>query len=255
MNDAVIISDIHLGSDTCQAKSLCAFLESIESGELLTSRLILNGDVFESIDFRRLKKNHWKILSLLRKLSDRIEIIWICGNHDGPAEIVSHLLGVRVADEIILESASERILFLHGHVFDEFLDAHPILTWIADWIYIFLQKIDNSHHFAKLAKKKSKTFLRCSKVIEEESVKYAKAKKCSIVCCGHTHHVGSNLDGPVLYYNSGCWTERPSTYLTIADGQVEIKTFMPPDDDFAEELKVETTTEMEAALIEMETAG
>ena len=56
-------------------------------------RLILNGDVFDSIDFRRLKKSHWKVLSLLRKLSDELEIIWLCGNHDGSAEVVSHLLG------------------------------------------------------------------------------------------------------------------------------------------------------------------
>jgi UDP-2,3-diacylglucosamine pyrophosphatase LpxH len=32
--DAVIISDIHLGSPNCQAKRLCAFLETIAHGEL-----------------------------------------------------------------------------------------------------------------------------------------------------------------------------------------------------------------------------
>lgn len=72
--------------------------------ELLSAKLILNGDVFDSIDFRRLKKNHWKVLSLIRKLSDHLEIIWLCGNHDGSAELVSHLLGVSVQDEYILHS-------------------------------------------------------------------------------------------------------------------------------------------------------
>ena len=43
MLDAVILSDIHLGSDNCQAKSLCRFLESIENDEVRTARLILNG--------------------------------------------------------------------------------------------------------------------------------------------------------------------------------------------------------------------
>src|SRR5271165_6639357 len=115
MLDAVLLSDIHLGSDNCQARRLCELLERIADGELTTARLILNGDVFDSIDFRRLHKAHWKVLSLIRKLSDQIEIIWLCGNHDGSAEIVSHLLGVEVRDDYILESAGQRILVLHGH--------------------------------------------------------------------------------------------------------------------------------------------
>ncbi len=224
-SDAIIISDIHLGCENCQARSLCHFLQSIARGELLTRKLILNGDVFDSIDFRRLKKTHWKVLSLLRKLSDKIEIIWICGNHDGSAELVSHLLGVRVADEYILRSGSKKILVLHGHVFDEFLDAHPVLTWIGDCIYLLLQKIDKSHYFAKMAKRNSKTFLRCSKVVQEKAIRLAHQKKCSVVCCGHTHHVGSDLSQDVHYFNSGCWTELPSTYLTVLHGRVEIHVF------------------------------
>lgn len=54
--DALIISDIHLGSDNCQAKDLVVFLEQIRCGVIQTSRIILNGDVFDSFDFRRLKK-------------------------------------------------------------------------------------------------------------------------------------------------------------------------------------------------------
>ncbi len=56
MYDAVVISDIHLGSANCQAKALVRFLEQIRHGTLGTRRLVLNGDVFDSIDFRRLKK-------------------------------------------------------------------------------------------------------------------------------------------------------------------------------------------------------
>jgi UDP-2,3-diacylglucosamine pyrophosphatase LpxH len=225
VDDAIIISDIHLGSDNCQAKSLCTFLESIVAGERTTAKLILNGDVFDSIDFRRLRKNHWKVLSLIRKLADKIDIIWLCGNHDGPAEIISHLLGVRVADEFVLTSGDRRILILHGHIFDAFLDAHPILTWLADSVYFLLQWIDRSHYFAKLAKKSSKTFLRCSRIIEERSVRHARGKRCTIVCCGHTHHAGTGQTDGVQYFNSGCWTERPCSYLTVAAGQVEIHTF------------------------------
>jgi UDP-2,3-diacylglucosamine pyrophosphatase LpxH len=222
MLDAVIISDLHLGSDNCQARSLCHFLERISTGELATQRLILNGDVFQSIDFRRLKKSHWKVLSHLRKLSDKIEIIWICGNHDGSAEIVSHLLGVTVTEEHILVSGPRRILVLHGHVFDEFIDAHPILTFLADWGYSLLQRVDRTHYVAKLAKHGSKTFLRCARMIEERSLAYARRKHCHAVCCGHTHVAKvSGADG-IDYFNSGCWTELPCSYLTVAAGQVQL---------------------------------
>jgi UDP-2,3-diacylglucosamine pyrophosphatase LpxH len=220
--DAIVLSDLHLGSDNCQARALTDLLERIRAGEISTQRVILNGDLFDSIDFRRLNKHHWRVLSLLRKLSNHLEITWINGNHDGPAEIVSHLLGVEVRDEFILESGGKRILFLHGHRFDEFIDNHPILTAIADGIYRLLQRIDRSHSFAKYAKKKSKTFLRCSQKIQDSSIEYARKLHCQIVSCGHTHLPLVYEEGPVWYYNSGCWTEKPCHYLSVKEGRVEL---------------------------------
>ncbi|HTU16520.1 MAG TPA: UDP-2,3-diacylglucosamine diphosphatase [Gemmataceae bacterium] len=225
MFDAIVLSDIHLGSSNCQAKNLTRFLEKLADEEITTARLVLNGDVFDSIDFRRLNKSHWKVLSLIRKLSDRMDIIWICGNHDGDPDVISHLLGVTVKDEAVLTSGGRKVLFMHGHLFDDFIDAHPILTWIGDCIYLLLQKIDKSHSFAKLAKKGSKTFLRCARKIEEGAVEHARRKGCDVVCCGHTHHAVAKCGPPVAYYNSGCWTELPCTYLTVCDGKVELHSF------------------------------
>jgi UDP-2,3-diacylglucosamine pyrophosphatase LpxH len=227
MADAVILSDLHLGSDTCQARLLAEFLEPWLDAHRRPDRLILNGDVFDSIDFRRLGKHHWKVLSLLRKLSDRMEIVWVTGNHDGPAEIVSHLLGVAVRDEYVLTSGGRRILILHGHTFDDFLDRHPVLTWVADVIYWVLQRIDNTHTVARFAKRSSKTFIRCAKKIEEGSLEYARKKDCDAVCCGHTHQAVAPPGGQGWYYNSGCWTELPCTYLTVEGGRVELHRFAP----------------------------
>ena len=125
MLDAIIVSDLHLGSENCRAKELVDFLENIHVGFYKTTKLVLNGDVFDSIDFRRLKKFHWKVLSMLRKLSDEIEITWIQGNHDGDAEIVSNLLGVQVKDQYEFQSGGKRILALHGHIFDQFISKYP----------------------------------------------------------------------------------------------------------------------------------
>ena len=225
VHDAIVLSDLHLGSDNCEAKALVSLLESIRSGDLPTHRLVLNGDVFDSIDFRRLRKSHWKVLSILRKLSDEIEIIWVNGNHDGPSEIVSHLLGVLCRDECAFESGGKIVLCLHGHRFDEFIESYPMATWFADRVYRFLQKIDKSHTFAKFAKKSSKTFLRCAKLIEERAITYAGWRGADVVCCGHSHLAAAIATGPVHYFNSGCWTEKPCHYLTVTEGRIELRPF------------------------------
>lgn len=222
MHDAIIISDIHLGSEACQAKTLHPFLDTLAAGKL-TRQLVLNGDVFDSWDFRRLKGSHWKVLSALRGLSDIVPVTWINGNHDGPAEIVSHLLGLDVATEYVLESGGKKILILHGHIFDNFITDHPFIVWAADGVYTFLQKIDPSFYWAKLAKRSSKSFLRCASLVEERAKIYAKKKGCDAVCCGHTHYVSSSY-GTVEYHNSGCWTETPCVWLGVKDGVITTHT-------------------------------
>jgi len=211
----ILISDIHLGSDVCQASELCHLLKSIDT---TTKRLIVVGDIFDSIDLRRLKKHHWKVLSHIRKMADKVEVIWLAGNHDGPAEIVSHFLGVEVREDYILESGDKRFLILHGHKYDKFIQERPIITAIADFCYYWLQKLDKSHYFARMAKHNSKQYLRCSEMIKERACDDAVSQGCHGVVCGHTHNAEIKEVKGVTYCNTGCWTEKPSTYLTITDG-------------------------------------
>nr|MCU0705743.1 UDP-2,3-diacylglucosamine diphosphatase [Fimbriiglobus sp.] len=226
-SDAIVISDLHLGSRVCQAWALVDFLESLHRRQVRTRRVILNGDVFDSIDFRRLKKSHWKVLSLLRKLSDEMEMVWVCGNHDGTAEIVSHLLGLQVVDEFVVDSGGRKVLFLHGHQFDQFIDRYPLATRLADHLYRLLQRMDRSHRFAKMAKRRSKTFLRSTEKIRAGAVGRAKEVGADAVCCGHTHLAVAFPDADVPYFNSGCWTETPSHYLTLTNGMVGLHAYDP----------------------------
>ncbi len=224
VHDAIILSDLHLGSDNCQAKKLRSFLELIHKGPLNTRRLILNGDVFDSIDFRRLKKSHWGVLSKIRKLSDEIETVWVHGNHDGEFEFISHLLGVRVVEEYRFESGGKTVLCLHGHQFDRFIRKHRFTTYVADRIYRILQKFDSTHTFAQYAKRQSKIFLRNLEAIQVGAVKRARETCADIVCCGHTHVAVEKSCGPISYYNSGCWTELPVHWLTVDGGTVCVET-------------------------------
>jgi len=222
MNEIVVISDIHLGSNICQIDKLSKFLDN-----LTTQTLIINGDLFDSWDFRRLRKDHWKILKKLRQLSDKIKVIWISGNHDGPAELVSHLIGVEFVDEYIVQSGTKKIVILHGDIFDNFISKYPTFTKIADRIYRLIQKYDkfhkNEYYYSSLIKRSSKTFLRCSEQIADKAIDYCYNYNADTIICGHTHLALTKQKGSVHYYNSGCWTESTCSFITINFGKVEIK--------------------------------
>lgn len=220
INKAIVVSDIHLGSDVCQCKKFVEFLTNIQ-----TETLIINGDLFDSWDFRKLRQDHWKILKKLRQLSDTIHMVWIAGNHDGPAELISHLIGIDFVSEYSIVTNNKKILFLHGDIFDNFITKYPRLTKFADTIYRLIQKIDkyhsNQYYYSNWAKRSSKIYTRSSKQIAHRAIKYAHSLKYDAVICGHTHAVLTILDREVQYVNSGCWTEIPCCYLTINDGKIK----------------------------------
>src|SRR5246127_4095499 len=100
--DTVILSDLHLGSEVSRANAALRTLKAISF-----RRLILLGDIFCDLNFRRLKKEHWQFLGYIRKLSNpkrQIEVVWVEGNHDhGLSDVMSHLVGIRVYDEYVWE--------------------------------------------------------------------------------------------------------------------------------------------------------
>lgn len=197
-------------------------MQLIENDELLTKEVIINGDLFDSWDFRKLKKSHWRVLSHIRRLSKKVHLVWINGNHDGPAEIISHLLGVEFLEEYVFFSGGKKVVALHGDRFDKFISDYPIFTKIADNIYRLIQRIDNSFYLAKLAKRSSKTFLRCSEQIRDKAKAYAKSIGANVAICSHTHLDMEDRTTDVEYYNTGCWTEDPCCYLVVKDGEFRI---------------------------------
>jgi len=223
--NAVIISDIHLGSDICQSKKLKEFLFQIEHNVIQVDEIIINGDLFDSLDFRKLKSSHWKILSSLRSLTKTKHVVWINGNHDGPACFISHVIGVDFVEEYKFKSGEKNFIILHGDKFDNFITKYPVLTKLADKIYRFIQKLDKSFYLANLAKRNSKTFLRCSEQIKQRAIGYCLQNKADVICCGHTHLALETKTSKVHYINSGCWTEECCSYILITEQNVELKKF------------------------------
>jgi UDP-2,3-diacylglucosamine pyrophosphatase LpxH len=230
--DAILLSDLHLGSTSCQVRAIQQFLVELPA----TCKLVLIGDVVESTG-SRLTKQHWRVLSRLRKLSDQLELVWVRGNHDCDAESVAHLIGAVFVPEYVFESGDRRVLCVHGDAWDRFLTDHPVITHIADWFYLNMQRI--SRQLAISAKRKSKTFLRCVDRVRAEAIEYAKAKRADVVICGHTHFAEAPSElgrASPAYFNTGSWTDHHCHYLTVHNGDVRLEGAKVEESPAAEEI-------------------
>ncbi len=184
--DTVIISDLHLGSEVSQAGAALAFLHSIRF-----KRLILLGDIFADLNFRRLTKEHWKFLQ-----------------YDG-----------------------KRHLAIHGHQFDSFAIANAFLSKIGQLIFLQLQKIDSKNkRFARYLDRLNTRWLRLSEQVAHGALSYAKPGKAERIFCGHTHAPLARVRDGVEYYNSGAWVDQRCTYITVGPEGVSIHEYAAKTD-------------------------
>jgi UDP-2,3-diacylglucosamine pyrophosphatase LpxH len=220
--DCLIISDLHLGSGVCQARLLEEFLEWAVNQ---TRVLVINGDIFDDLNFKRLTRRHFACLKVIRRNSDRddFRLIWIRGNHDGPADIVSHIVGVEILDEYIFSNGLLQLLILHGDQFDTFTTHYPWLTEVACSVFYYIQKW-MPHRAARWVRRISKRWQRNSELIERRASEYARGRGFRFVTCGHTHvPLVSESDG-VRYINSGTWTEHPPCpFVAVAGAEVGLQ--------------------------------
>lgn len=224
--DTLIISDLHLGSIVSRAEDARRMLKS-----KTFRRLILLGDIFCDLNFRRLKAEHWELLSYIRKLSNpkrKVEVVWVEGNHDrGLSEVMSHLVGIRVYQEYSWTFAGTRYLAIHGHQYDSFLVRNAALSALGEQIYLHLQKVDSSSKFiSRFLDRQNSRWMRLSAKVASGALAYAKAKHADVVFCGHTHLTMQAERKCVRYFNSGCWTTESPTYITVDDFGVKIHDYV-----------------------------
>lgn len=223
--DTVIISDVHLGSEVARSKAL---LETLKSYSF--RRLILNGDVFDDLNFTRLDTNDKDVLSYIQKLSNsngECEVVWIIGNHDSASEVLSHFLGVDVYEEFMWEFQGKRYFAIHGHQFDRFVTKNVKITYIANACYLIIQKLDTKkQRVSRWIKRTSKKLIGVSDSTAKSAIKLAKKKGVDYVFCGHTHRPSQKRTSGITYVNSGCWTDSPSSFITIDhESGVQIQEF------------------------------
>jgi len=220
--NTLILSDLHLGSETSHAREATRVLK-----ERRFHRLILLGDIFADLNFARLTKEHWRFLGHIRKLSNpkrNIEVVWVEGNHDhGLVNIMSHLVGVRVYRHYAWMCGGLRHLAIHGHQFDGFQVNNVRLSRLGTSLYLQLQKLDfRSKPFARLIDRLNTRWLRMSSKVAAGALHFARQHCAERIFCGHTHEALHISQDGIDYYNAGGWVDSRMTYLTVDEKEVRI---------------------------------
>lgn len=219
--NTVLFSDVHLGSPNSRAYDLLNALK-----EYRFARLIINGDMFEDLNFKRLTSTHWELLEHIGKLSRRgVEVVWIEGNHDAKfVEFMSHMLGIPAFKEYIWEVNGVKFDAMHGHQYDSFLSNNAFLGRIFAAFYTWLQGVISSKIFDYVAMRVSDRWLRVTEQVAHLAIEHARRKRCDVVVCGHTHFVYNIKENGVEYFNLGCWNNTPSYLLMVKeDGTAHFK--------------------------------
>jgi UDP-2,3-diacylglucosamine pyrophosphatase LpxH len=229
VHNTLILSDLHLGAETSRAREATRVLK-----ESRFQRLILLGDIFADLNFARLTKDHWKFLGYIRKLSNPkrgIEVVWVEGNHDhGLANIMSHLVGVRVYEHYEWDYRGLRHIAIHGHQFDGFQVSRVRLSRLGTSLYLQLQKLDfKNKPIARLIDRLNTRWLRMSPKVASGALAYARNHSADRIFCGHTHEATHVAQDGIDYYNSGGWVDSRLTYLTIDEQGVQIHDYVKPE--------------------------
>jgi UDP-2,3-diacylglucosamine pyrophosphatase LpxH len=230
--DTLILSDLHLGSEMSRAREATRVLRNNSY-----RRLILLGDIFADLNFGRLKKEHWKFLSYIRKLSNPkrgVEVVWVEGNHDlGLTQIMSHLVGIRVYQEYRWEYEGLHHIAVHGHQFDGFVINNLRFNYLFGTLfYLQLQKWDSKNKvLTRYLDRLNTSWLRMSSKVSSGALAHAKRQQAQRIFCGHTHAALHRTQEGIEYYNSGSWIDTRPTYITVDEEGVQIHEYVERPDD------------------------
>jgi UDP-2,3-diacylglucosamine pyrophosphatase LpxH len=236
--DAVVLSDIHLGTYGCHATELINYLRSIEP-----KLLVLNGDIVDIWQFRKhyFPAAHMQVIKeIFSMMSKGTEIVYITGNHDESLRRYSGLrLGnFRLEDKLVIDMNGQRTWIFHGDVFDATtkgsakliakLGGHGydmliLVNRAINWILKSIGREKMS--LSKKVKNSVKKAVSWIGDFEQTAAELAIENQYSTVICGHIHQpqikTVETEKGSVIYMNSGDWIEN-LTSLEYDNGQWDI---------------------------------
>jgi UDP-2,3-diacylglucosamine pyrophosphatase LpxH len=232
----LFISDVHLGTRSCQAEMLIEFLRQYEA-----DTIYLVGDI---VDFWRIRRGSvWPqshndvIQKILRKVRKGTRVIFIPGNHDDGLRQYcgTKFGGVEIERQAMHTTADgRRYLVIHGDEFDVVVHYAKWLALVGDRGYELALAINTPLNwvrrrmgydywslsaYLKLRVKKAVNFIGD---FEASLAAEAQRRQADGVICGHIHHAQSRQIGAVHYVNTGDWVESCTAVLERHDGQFEM---------------------------------
>jgi predicted phosphodiesterase len=217
-----VISDLHLGAgDSADGfgHDDADFLRFLKFLEASFERVVLLGDIWETLQSRRLGSAREE-LELSRAAHPEIAkrlarpmYHYIHGNHD----IVAGALGV--PDELFLRADGVRLLFTHGHQNDALIQRRRWLSDMGVWLGGWIRRVGLDAFYrmcAKLDEARGGFSLdgaRCE--FQRWAVGEATRRSADVVVTGHTHLAARSEHGPRLFLNSGSCSEGQLSFLSI----------------------------------------
>ena len=233
---AIFLSDIHLGTASCQAERLLEFLRHTDS-----EQLYLVGDVIDGWQLRR--RWYWHqshndvVQKVLRKVRKGTRVTYVAGNHD---EAMRHFLGLAFGGIEIRAEAEHvtadgrRLLVIHGDLFDAVVQQAKWLAHVGDALYHVALKLNRwvNHWRAKLGfpywslaqflKHRVKNAVGYIGKFEEALAHEARRRAFDGVVCGHIHKAEIRDIGGILYCNDGDWVESLTALVELESGELRI---------------------------------
>lgn len=234
----IVLSDIHLGTSNSKTIEVSNFLKSVNC-----RRLILNGDIIDGWALRKggtrkWQKKHTNFFKIIMKMMEKqgTEVIYVRGNHDDFLDglVPMSFYNIKIVKDFIHESCGRRYYVTHGDVFDAVTTRTKWLAKLGDVGYTFLLWLNNIYNkyrvkrgmpyysLSQAIKQKVKSAVSYISDFEHELVKFAHAKKCDGVICGHIHHPENTYYDDIHYLNSGDWVESLSALTESEDGKWEV---------------------------------
>ena len=205
--NAIIVSDLHIGSAYFQNRAFERFL-----GHLPEDRtLIFNGDIVDC-PYGAMQKADQRIIDRLERISQRQQVIWIRGNHDN-----GYLAKIPGAVEVTRSySIGNRLFITHGDDFDHIMPRSRLFMKAFKLMHNMRVRLGaRPVHVAQYAKKWATLYRVLRKNVMLNAVDCAAENGFDAVTCGHTHFAEDLVLNGIRYINTGAWTEFPAHYLCV----------------------------------------
>jgi len=265
--EVLVISDVHLGTYGCKAKSLLNYLNSIDP-----EVLILNGDIIDIWQFSKkyFPKSHLKVIKYLTgMLTKGTQIYYVTGNHDEMFRKFEgfQLGGLHIVNKLVLNLDGKKAWFFHGDVFDITMQhskwlaklgavGYDMLIHLNTFVNWMSKKLGKGRiSLSKKIKNGVKTALTYINNFEVTAAGIAISNGYDYVVCGHIHQPQmrkiKNRDGKeVIYLNSGDWIEN-LTALEYYQGDWTVY-FHAEEQTFAEEILNDMVREFDLTKVDLE---